>query len=46
MARFFWLYSKTLEHRQDRLAGSNGRVDDVSTEGVLAAAVSFLSKGN
>jgi len=32
---FFWLYSKTLGHRQDRLVGSNRRVDDVSTPSAL-----------
>jgi hypothetical protein len=35
VARFFWLYSTTLRHRQDRLAGSDRRVDDVSTPSVL-----------
>ena len=32
---FFWLYSKTLGHRQDRLVGSNRRVDDVSMPSAL-----------
>ena len=35
MARFYWLYSRTLRHSQDRLAGSNRRVDDVSTPSAL-----------
>ena len=35
MARFYWLYSRTLRHRQDRLAGSDRRVDDVSTPSAL-----------
>ena len=35
MARFYWLYSRTLGHCQDRSAGSNRRVDDVSTPGAL-----------
>ena len=32
---FFWLYSKTLGHRQDRLTEGGRRVDDVSTPSAL-----------
>ena len=35
MARSFWLYSGTLGHHQDRLAGSIRCVDDISTPSAL-----------